>query len=440
MLVQEIIRIKRDGGVLSQSQIEEFITGVTNNSVSEGQIAALAMAVFLNGMQREEFIALTKAMANSGTVLDWSELSDKGPVLDKHSTGGVGDNVSLMLAPIVAACGGFVPMISGRGLGHTGGTLDKLDSIPGYVSTPEMDKLRHVIANTGCAIIGQTDDLAPADRRMYATRDITATVESIPLIVASILSKKLSAGLGGLVLDVKIGSGAFAASMGMAKDLAQNLVETANACGLRTSALITDMDQPLASAAGNSLEVRNAVEFLSGTHRDARLEQVTLSLAAEMLVLGGLCENSTQALQKVTAKLQDGSALEVFAKMVTELGGAVDFTQNMDNYLPAAKVRRVVKVQADGWVSKIATRDIGLCVVELGGGRRVASDELDFSVGLSGLPSIGDELFIGDELCTIHAASEEAAQIAKTSIEQAILIGDKPELSKAVISRVGVPT
>jgi thymidine phosphorylase len=439
MLVQEIIRIKRDGGVLSQSQIEEFITGVTDNSVSEGQIAALAMAVFLNGMQREEFIALTKAMANSGTVLNWSELSDKGPVLDKHSTGGVGDNVSLMLAPIVAACGGFVPMISGRGLGHTGGTLDKLDAIPGYVSTPDMDKLRRVIANTGCAIIGQTDDLAPADRRMYATRDITATVESIPLIVASILSKKLSAGLGGLVLDVKTGSGAFADSMAMAQDLARNLVETANACGLRTSALITDMDQPLASAAGNALEVRNAVAFLDGTHRDARLEQVTLSLAAEMLVLGGLCDNATQALQKVTAKLQDGSALEVFAKMVAELGGASDFTQNMDKYLPAAKVSCTVKAQTGGWVSKIATRNIGLCVVELGGGRRIASDELDFTVGLSGLPSIGDELAVGDELCTIHAASEEAAKIAQASIEQAILIGDKPELSKAVISRIEVP-
>lgn len=437
MLTQEIIRIKRDGGALSSAQIEQFIAGVTDNSVSEGQIAALAMAVFLKGMEREEFTALTKAMAASGNILKWDELADKGPVLDKHSTGGVGDNVSLMLAPIVAACGGYVPMISGRGLGHTGGTLDKLDSVPGYVTTPDLEVLRQVIVDVGCAIIGQTDDLAPADRRMYATRDITATVESIPLIVASILSKKLSAGLGGLVLDVKTGSGAFAAKREMAQDLAKNLVSVANACGLPASALITDMNQPLASAAGNALEVRNAVEFLDGSHRDARLEQVTLALAAEMLVLGGICAEPVEALQSVTAKLEDGSALEVFAKMVAALGGPTDFTTRMDQYLGQANIQHQVKVRTGGTIRAMSTRHIGLAVVELGGGRRTATDTLDYSVGLTGLPSLGEPMQFGDTLCTVHAASTEAALRAEHLIREAILFGEPLPMTNPVFARIG---
>ncbi len=436
MLTQEIIRIKRDGGALSTPQIEQFIKGVTDNTVSEGQIAALAMAVFLNGMERDEFVALTCAMAHSGTVLNWDELSDKGPVLDKHSTGGVGDNVSLMLAPIVAACGGYVPMISGRGLGHTGGTLDKLDSIPGYVSTPSMDVLRKVVGTTGCAIIGQTDDLAPADRKMYATRDITATVESIPLIVASILSKKLSAGLGGLVLDVKTGSGAFAAKLEMAEDLARNLFSVANACGLKSSALITDMNQPLASAAGNALEVRNAVEFLDGTHRDARLEAVTLALAAEMLVLGGLCSTPDAAMQQVTRALHGGAALEIFAKMVCDLGGPADFTTAMDTYLPKAKVRHDVTATQAGWVNQVATRHLGLAVVQLGGGRQTASDALDYSVGLTGLPSLGDQMEQGGVICTIHAASDDAAKTVEQLVLQSISLGEEPAKTDAVLQRI----
>jgi len=436
MLTQEIIRIKRDKGALSQSQIEQFITGVTNNSVSEGQIAAFAMAVFLNGMGRDEFVSLTRAMARSGNVLNWDNLGDKGPVLDKHSTGGVGDNVSLMLAPIVAACGGYVPMISGRGLGHTGGTLDKLDSIPGYVSTPDMEKLRHVIGSTGCAIIGQTDDLAPADRRMYATRDITATVECIPLIVSSILSKKLSAGLGALVLDVKIGSGAFADTMEMAQDLAQNLVSVAQECGLASSALITDMNQPLASAAGNALEVRNAVEFLSGAHRDLRLQEVTLALAAQMLVLGGLSDNNEVALEKVNTALNSGAAFEVFAKMIAELGGPTDFTQNMDVYLPKAIIQRDVICHEQGWVNQMATRDIGLAVVELGGGRRKANDQLDYAVGITDLPSLGDEMNSGDLLCQIHASSEQAANRAEVLIRNSIVVGEALEVPSPVLQRI----
>ncbi|MHA1522835.1 MAG: thymidine phosphorylase, partial [Alphaproteobacteria bacterium] len=267
MLPQEIIRTKRDGAALSTAQIDSFVAGLTDGSFSEGQAAALAMAIFLNGMSEREAIELTRAMTNSGTVLDWTELDLPGPVLDKHSTGGVGDNVSLMLAPMLAACGAFVPMISGRGLGHTGGTLDKLDAIPGYTTQPDNALFRATVAKVGCAIIGQTGDLAPADKRLYAIRDVTATVESVPLITASILSKKLAAGLHGLVMDVKTGSGAFAAHIDMARELARWLVQVAGGAGLKCTALITDMNQPLASAAGNALEVANAVAFLTGAHR-----------------------------------------------------------------------------------------------------------------------------------------------------------------------------
>jgi len=436
ILPQEIIRVKRDHGELSNDQIEQFIAGVTDNSVTEGQIAAMTMAIFLNGMVREEFVSLTQAMAHSGNTLNWDSLADRGPVLDKHSTGGVGDNVSLMLAPIVAACGGFVPMISGRGLGHTGGTLDKLDAIPGYNSTPSLDVLRRVVGSTGCAIIGQTDDLAPADRRIYATRDVTATVESIPLIVASILAKKLSAGLSGLVLDVKTGSGAFAASFEMAMDLATNLVDVARSCGLQASALITDMSQPLARAAGNGLEVRNAVKFLRGDHRDPRLEEVTLALAAEMLVLGGLCDSAAEGLQLATKKLEDGTALEVFAKMTAELGGPTDFTNKLDQYLPTANVRREVTANAQGHVRQMATRELGLAVVAMGGGRRAATDRLDYGVGIDHLPALGDTLVVGDRLCTLYAASDEDADAAEALIHSAIEIGKMAEVPKTILSRV----
>ena len=286
MLPQEIIRKKRDGGTLTTEEIGFIVRGLTDGSVTEGQVAAFAMAVFFQGMEVAERIALTLAMRDSGEVLDWPGLD--GPVLDKHSTGGVGDNVSLMLAPALAACGAFVPMISGRGLGHTGGTLDKLDSIPGYRTRPDAGTFRRVTRAVGCAIIGQTADIAPADKRFYAIRDVTATVESIDLITASILSKKLAAGLDALVLDVKCGSGAFMATQGDARALAESLVQVANGAGCRTSALITDMNQPLASAAGNALEVANAANFLTGDAIDPRLWQVTVAQGGELLMLGGL--------------------------------------------------------------------------------------------------------------------------------------------------------
>src|SRR4051812_29899511 len=323
MLPQEIIRKKRDGERLHGGEIAAFVAAIAPGKVSEGQVAAFAMAIFLNGMSRDEAVALTLAMRDSGDVLDWSDLP--GPVTDKHSTGGVGDNVSLMLAPIVAACGVYVPMISGRGLGHSGGTLDKMDSIPGYVSQPDNALFRKVVLSSGTAIIGQTADLAPADKRFYAIRDVTATVESVPLITGSILSKKLAAGLQSLVLDVKLGNGAFMTRSRDATELATSLVEVANGAGLKTTALITGMSEPLASAAGNAVEVKNAVDFLTGRHRDKRLADVTLGLAAEMLQSAAIAGSNQEGLLRANEALDSGQAADVFGRMVAALGGPADF-------------------------------------------------------------------------------------------------------------------
>ncbi|MDR3376337.1 MAG: thymidine phosphorylase, partial [Ancalomicrobiaceae bacterium] len=333
MLPQEIIRKKRDGRRLDEAEIRFMVEGLTAGSVTEGQVAAFAMAVYFRGMELTERVALTKAMRDSGTVLHWDL---PGPALDKHSSGGVGDNVSLMLAPMVAACGGFVPMISGRGLGHTGGTLDKLDSVPGYRTQPDNALFARVVREVGCAVIGQTADLAPADKRVYAIRDVTGTVESIDLITASILSKKLAAGLDGLVLDVKCGNGAFMASLDDATDLASSLVTVANGAGLMTHALITDMNEPLAPCAGNAIEVANAVAFLTRKARFPRLERITVELAAEMLLIGGLAANREAARAKLVASLDDGRAAEIFARMVAALGGPADFVERSADYLPRA--------------------------------------------------------------------------------------------------------
>src|SRR5271166_2990346 len=293
-LPQEIIRAKRDGRELTAAEIGEFIAGLVSGAVSEGQAAAFAMAVFFRGMTLDERVTLTRAMTLSGATIDWREANLPGPILDKHSTGGVGDNVSVMLAPMLAAAGAYVPMISGRGLGHTGGTLDKLDAIPGYVSQPDLALFKRVVKEAGCAIIGQTADLAPADRRLYAIRDVTATVESVALITASILSKKLAAGLQGLVMDVKTGSGAFMPTLEGARELAESIATVATGAGLPTVSLITDMNEPLASAAGNAVEVWNAVGFLVGERRDARLHRVTLALGGELLAVAGLARDADE--------------------------------------------------------------------------------------------------------------------------------------------------
>jgi thymidine phosphorylase len=423
MIPQEIIRKKRDGDALSSDEIAFMVKGLHDNSISEGQIAAFAMAVFFQGMSMDERIALTREMTHSGDVLDWQSLNLSGPVVDKHSTGGVGDKVSLMLAPIVAACGGYVPMISGRGLGHTGGTLDKLDSIPGYTTTPDNTLFRNTVKDVGCAIIGQTASLAPADKRFYGIRDVTATVESIPLITASILSKKLAAGLDALVMDVKTGSGAFASTMEMAEELAASIVAVANGAGLPTSALITDMDQVLGTHVGNGLEVAETVTFLTG-ERDARLEEVVIALAAEMLHLGGLVAGVDEGETKARAVLDNGEAAEFFAKMVAALGGPTDFLENSDQYLKPAPIVKPCFATEVGVVSSVDTRGVGVAVIGLGGGRQRASDEIDYSVGFSEICGVGAEVGPERPIAMVHASTDEKADQACNALRHSITISD----------------
>ncbi len=423
MLAQEIIRLKRDGGELDGEQIGAFVAGLADGSIGEGQAAAFAMAVFFCDMTMRERVALTLAMRDSGRVLAWPAGEGLGPVLDKHSTGGIGDNVSLMLAPMLAACGARVPMISGRGLGHTGGTLDKLDAIPGYRSQPSIEEFERAIGEAGCAIIGQTDDLAPADRRLYAVRDVTATVESIALITASILSKKLAAGLDALVLDVKTGSGAFMQRATDARALARSLVETANEAGLPTGALITDMDEPLASCAGNALEVANAVAFLRNEHQDPRLREVVLALGAQVLCLGGLAGDESRARAALSACLDEGSAAERFGRMVSGLGGPADFVERCSSHLPRAPVVVDVPPAAAGVVDAIDTRALGIAVVELGGGRHRAEDAIDHRVGLASLAGKGAEVDDSRPLAVVHAADASQAERAIAAVREAYRLG-----------------
>lgn len=424
MLAQEIIRIKRDGGVLAAEQVQAFVAGLVDGGWSEGQAASLAMAIFLRGMNADETVALTRAMTHSGEVLSWADAHLSGPVLDKHSTGGVGDKVSLMLAPIVAACGGFVPMISGRGLGHTGGTLDKLDAIPGYRTAPDITQLRSALRTAGCAIVGQTAALAPADRRLYAIRDVTATVESIPLITASILSKKLAAGLQGLVMDVKCGNGAFSADLAHARALAQSLVQVAGGAGLPTRAFITDMNQVLGHSVGNALEVREAVHYLMGVDREPRLHALTRALSAELLVIGGLAASRDAALARVDAVLADGSALQHFTGMVAALGGPADVVAQLAAHLPAAPVQREVLAPQAGWVSAMQTRDIGVLLIELGGGRRQAGDAIDHRVGFSAVVGVGQRVEAGQPLVTVHAAHAADAERAAAQWLQCVSLSE----------------
>lgn len=428
MLAQEIIRIKRDGGILTPSMINEFVQGLVDNSWSEGQASALAMAIFFNGTDVSERVSLTQAMKNSGEVLKWEKLNLPGPILDKHSTGGVGDKVSLMLAPMVAACGAFVPMISGRGLGHTGGTLDKFDSIPGYQTAPTIDKFFSTVQKCGCAIIGQTSDLAPADRRLYGIRDVTATVESIGLITASILSKKLSAGLQGLVMDVKVGNGAFADNINMARDLANSLVTVANKAGLPTTALLTDMNQVLGDSVGNALEMLEAINFLqfteNGKNIEPRLLEVTLALAVEMLINGKICKNSEEAKKLIITNLNNGNALERFAKMVSLLGGPTDLIENPTKYLTNPPIICAVPAPRSGVVTKHLTRDLGIVLIELGGGRRKAVDKINHQVGFNKVAQIGTKVNTSDPIAVVFAHDEITAQMAMQEIQRCIIIED----------------
>ena len=423
-LPQDLIRRKRDGLALRPAEIAFLVRGMADQTLSEGQLAAFAMAVYFRGLTPDERIALTQAMTRSGTVLDWADAGLAGPVLDKHSTGGVGDKVSLILAPLVAACGGYVPMVAGRGLGHTGGTADKLASIPGYDIAPALQRFRRVVQTVGCAIIGQTAELAPADRRFYAVRDVTATVEALDLIVASILAKKLAEGLHGLVLDVKTGSGAFMTTLDQARALAQSLVAVARGAGLPATALITDMDQVLGHTAGNALEVREAIEYLKGLNRDPRLHELVLALGSELLRLGGLAAEAASARRQLQAALDDGRAAERFAAMVRALGGPAELLDRPERFLPQAPVVAVAPPRRSGTVVRMETRALGLAVVALGGGRRQTSDPIDPAVGLSDLCPIGAWVDAQRPLARVHARREDEAQAAVAALQAAVTVGD----------------
>jgi thymidine phosphorylase len=432
---QEFIRKKRDNQPLSKTEIEAFIQGVTDGSVANEHISAFAMAVFFNGMSLEEKTTLTLAMKNSGDTLTWEGID--GPIVDKHSTGGVGDVVSLMLGPMLAACGAYVPMISGRGLGHTGGTLDKFESIPGYNVLPDNAHFKQVVKECGVAIIGQTASLAPADKRIYSIRDVTATVESVPMISASILSKKLAEGLDTLIMDVKVGSGAFMPTYALSKELAESIVEIANHAGVKTKAVLTDMNQSLAYNAGNALEVREAVEYLMNSRKNPRLHTVNMALCIPALTETGLAKDEAEATQKLEDSLSSGKALEIFARMVTMLGGPADFCERYDHYLPVAPIIQPIYAPNSGIIESMDTIAMGMGVVGLGGGRIRPSDSIDHSVGLENIIGLGSRVDTQTPLCTIHAKDQASWEEAKRRVLTAITIGEKMPEVKEVYEVIG---
>ena len=431
-LPAELIRQKRDGGTFDEKDIKTFVKGAVDGSWGDAQLGAMLMACLLRGLDDTETTSLTRAMTDSGDRLSWD---DVGPCLDKHSTGGVGDKVSLLLAPIVAACGGFVPMISGRGLGHTGGTLDKLEAIPGYDTHPANDVLRAVVQDAGCAIVGATENLAPADARLYGIRDVTATVSSIPLITASILSKKLAAGLDALVMDVKVGNGAFMPSMADANALARSLVDVATLAGLPTRAWITDMDQVLGHSAGNGVEVREVIAALTGGPFESRLREVVVALACELLVLGGVLA-ADAAPDAVERSMAGGDAAERFARMTAGLGGPVDLLDDPDKHLLRARHEMPVPAPREGVVEDIDVRAVGLAIVALGGGRARASDAVDPTVGLVGVAGIGDSVGAGRPLAMLHASSRVRAEGAIEQLQAAFRIGDGAATPTPVLKQV----
>ena len=421
MEVRAVLAALRAGRVPEPDAIRAFAAGLGSGAVSDAQAGAFAMGVCTRGLGEAGRVALTEAMRDSGAVLGWDL---PGPVVDKHSSGGIGDCVSLLLAPALAECGAYVPMISGRGLGHTGGTLDKLEAIPGYRTDLGTDGLRRVTGEVGCAIVAASDDLAPADRRLYAVRDVSGTVESLDLITASILSKKLAAGLGALALDVKVGSGAFMKTMEDAQALAEALVSTANGAGCRTAALITDMDQPLVPSAGNALEVAVVMEALTGAVPCPRLVELTAALGGVALELAGLAESAEAGAERVAGVIASGAAAERFGRMVAAQGGPADFVESWKAHLPVAPVLKQVPAGAAGRVAAIDGEALGLAVVALGGGRRVESDRIDPAVGLSGLVPLGEMVTGSDPIALIHAADEAAAEAAEAAVRRAFVIGD----------------
>ena len=426
---QEFIRKKRDNKPLKKEDIEEFIKGVSDGSVANEHISAFAMAVFFNGMSLEEKTNLTIAMKNSGNTLKWDDLD--GPVVDKHSTGGIGDVVSLMLGPMLAACGAYIPMISGRGLGHTGGTLDKFESIPGYNVYPDDALFKKVVKECGVAIIGQTSSLAPADKRIYSIRDVTATVESVPMISASILAKKLAEGLDTLIMDVKVGSGAFMPTYDLSRELARSIVEIANNAGVKTNAILTDMNQCLAYNAGNAIEVREAVEYLQNRRKNPRLHKINMALCSQALINANLAKSKDDANKKLELALSSGKALEIFAKMTSMLGGPSDFCENHNKYLKKAPIMEPVYAPQSGIIKSMDMIAIGMSIVGLGGGRIKPNDKIDHSVGLENVIKLGTKVDLHTPLVTIHAKDQASFEEAKKRVLDAIIIGDtKPEVKE----------
>ena len=433
MDARQIIRKLRERGEPTQAELSWFARGLANGAVSDAQAGAFAMAACLNGLSEEGRVALTLAMRDSGDVLSWDL---PGAVIDKHSTGGIGDCTSLLLAPMLAAMGVFVPMISGRGLGHTGGTLDKLEAIPGVRTEVSEARFRAITGEVGCAIVSAASDMAPADKRLYAVRDVTATVESIDLITASILSKKLAAGLDALILDVKTGSGAFMATPEDARSLAQALVATSNGAGCKTAALITDMNEPLAASAGNALEIAEIMQALTAP-RNSRLLDVTLALGAELLVLAEVESDVQEAARKLSDTLTSGAAAEKFDQMIAALGGPADFSQSWRQKLPEANVIRDIPAPGTGRISRLDGRTIGMGVVHMGGGRMKGGDRIDPSVGYSDILGLGTEVTKGQPIARLHAASERAAQAAEAAFLSAATIGDEVTSAPLIVERIG---
>ncbi|RKF15734.1 thymidine phosphorylase [Alginatibacterium sediminis] len=429
-LVQELIAHKRNGNILSLKDIQSLVSGISDHSISDAQVGALAMAIYFQGMNTDESAQLTLAMRDSGETISWKDYQLNGPVIDKHSTGGVGDLVSLMLGPMLAACGAYVPMISGRGLGHTGGTLDKLESIAGYNVIPDRQSFQSIVKDVGVAIIGQTQSLAPADKRLYAIRDVTATVDSIPLITASILSKKLAAGLDALVMDVKTGNGAFMRRTQDAQALAKSIVSVSKAAGCPCSAIISDMNQPLIASAGNALEISWALEYLQGQHKGSRADQLTFALATQLLVQCGLYSSAEQAHAALSLSIDSGKAAERFAKMVHALGGPSDLFEKPERYLKTANVVKPVIAQQSGFVTGIDSREIGLCVVALGGGRSIPDAPINHSVGISQCPELGQYIEAGDVLMSVHAQSEDDWSNAAQRAQSAVTVSSSAETMK----------
>ena len=433
-MLQEILQAKRDAQELSASQIEEFIAAVVSGDATDAHIAAFTMAVCCRGMSSAECAALTRAMVQSGEFCAWGDI-DK-PIVDKHSTGGVGDKVSLLLAPWLAACGLLVPMISGRGLGHTGGTLDKMDAIPGYCSQVSLERLRKCLKTCSVAIIGQTQELAPADKRMYAVRDISGSVESVALITASILSKKLAAGLQHLVMDVKVGNGAFCRDLSAARELALSIESTAKKAGLNARAVISDMNQMLGRSAGNGLEVKEVIEIFNDPERaEPRLLEVCLNLGSTALLMAGVCADATEAMAKLQANLANGQAAEYFARMVHELGGPSDLLQRSEYYLPAAPVISQVRAAKTGFLQSVQTEQLGWAIVELGGGRSAAADSIDYRVGLVAHKELASPVIAGEAVYTIHAADQMSAERAQARISRALTIGEEQLAAPELIYR-----